>query len=93
MSPKSGRYDKLCEQILKDQDANMVTLIVVNGKHGHGMSVCIKGEEHLAKEMSEKFPDLLRKMADMIEHEGRFGPGPSSTTSSWTDLEEGGRDE
>ena len=84
---KPGHYDKECEKILHDNKAELVLLMVVKGKKGHGMSCCINADNLHAEDMASGIPKLLRKMAGAIEKAVRFekscSPDPNN---SWSDL-------
>lgn len=84
-----GKYDDQCEKILMQQDAEMVLLLVVDGKKGHGMSCCINARNPHAKEMAKATPELLRKMANAVENDGKFKEGPilmEKKEKSWSDI-------
>lgn len=63
---QQGAYDEQCERIYHEIDARMTILIVLDGKKGHGFSVCCNIED---KHIVETIPKLLRELADMIEKE------------------------
>lgn len=87
-----GKYDNECEELLYKQKAEMVVLLVVDGKKGHGMSVCINARNEHAQDMAKGVPELLRKMADAIDTSGEFKEsGPKMMMKkhkdkSWTDI-------
>lgn len=81
-----GKYDDQAERLINELRAEMVMLFVLNGKDGHGMSVCLNASEPDAKKLSDGIPNLLRHMADMIEHKGEFKQDLSPSDRSWSDL-------
>lgn len=84
-----GKYDNEAQQMMVKLQADMVILLVTNGKRGHGMSCVIDAEVPMAHQMANKTPELLRKMADMIEKQGQFTSASFQTKtdeSSWADL-------
>ena len=91
----SGRYDDQCERLLNEQNAQMVVLLVIDGKKGHGLSICIHGDNPNALHMATLTPILLRKMADMIEHKGEFKLQnlPNQGSKSWSDMAKGDSEE
>lgn len=78
----AGKYDQICERLGLDLKAAAVVLIVVDGRHGNGMSVCIdpKGE-HADIGGGAQLAELLRRMAEMIE----AGERPDGTRLTATD--------
>lgn len=66
----AGRYDDIAEKALREADAKGVVLIVIEGKHGFGMSVPTRPEAAIGVNMH--LPALLRAAADLIEQ----GHGP-----------------
>lgn len=65
----AGRYDDIAIRALKEAQAKGVVMIVIEGKHGFGMSVPTLPE---AIGVSMHLPALLRSVADLIEQ----GHGP-----------------
>ena len=59
-----GRYDAIAEKALLEAGADMVVLLVINGRHGMGLSVpcTLRGLAGQAL-----LPALLRSIADDIE--------------------------
>lgn len=86
-----GHYDEQCEKLMNQLKAEMVILLVIGGKKGHGMSACIHAESPVASKMASSTPELLRKMADMIENAGHFQPTPFPVKhdQTWSDLAKG----
>jgi len=82
----SGKYDPLCEHVMDKAKATAALLLIINGDKGHGMSVCINANEELARDIAKKMPELLRHMADMIDHKGEFKFGDSPGSKSWSDI-------
>jgi len=66
----AGRYDDIAIRALEEAGAKGVVLIVVEGKHGFGMSVPTRPEASIVVNM--QLPALLRSVADLIEQ----GHGP-----------------
>lgn len=86
MNVNRGAYDAQCERLLKELDASVVLLMVMNGEKGHGISACIQGQLKDAKEIARKIPELLRRMADEIEKKGSFDIHCPDSDKSWADL-------
>ena len=87
-----GRYDEQCENILYEQKAEMVLLLIVDGKNGDGMSCCINAQNPHAMDMAKATPELLRKMADAIDKMGEFKEGTPKLIrkermdKTWSDI-------
>lgn len=90
-----GKYDDEAERIMAKYNAEMALLLVIGGRHGHGMSVCINANNPNAEEMGASVPRLLRHMADLIEKQGEFKqvPFPREEPRSWSDLASGTEDQ
>lgn len=84
---KSGAYDRECEKLMHQLEANMVLLMVVGGSKGHGMSVCINSDGPQAQDQAKKIPDLLRQLADLIQKTREFKQSPNTQEDkSWSDI-------
>lgn len=66
----AGRYDDIAIRAREEAGAKGVVLIVVDGKHGFGMSVPTRPGAAVGVNMH--LPALLRSVADLIEQ----GHGP-----------------
>ena len=64
-----GRYGKLCERIAGSLGAEVVAVLVINGKRGNGFSVAVQSDWDVTgtPEALAKLPAVLRQMADGIE--------------------------
>lgn len=91
MHMKGGHYDDHTERMLRELDATMVMLVVLNGNKGHGISVCIDSNCEVAQEMAEKVPELLHKLAETIEKHGEFRI-EKRDSKTWSDLSQGEED-
>lgn len=91
MDSANGAYDADCERILTKHEADGVLLMVVNGKKGHGMSVCLDEKNPHALDLGRSIPSLLRRLADMVENQGEFKL--EKTPQSWSDLAKGDQQE
>lgn len=61
----AGRYDEIAIRALMEAQAKGLVMIVIDGKHGFGLSVSALPESAVAVNMS--LPELLRRVADCIE--------------------------
>lgn len=68
MAQLPGRYDDECTELLEHTHASAVALLVVAGNKGS--SVSVKGLPGSVEQMQKVLPDLLRKLAQLIEVEG-----------------------
>lgn len=66
----AGRYDDIAIRAMKEAGAKGLVMIVIEGKHGFGMSVPTLAEAVIGVNMH--LPALLRSVADLIEQ----GHGP-----------------
>lgn len=81
---RAGKYDQVAKNLCTDLKAGAVVLIVVDGRHGNGMSVSAKaGNEGLA--FGEGLAELLRKMAEQLETGAVAGPSGALFTSGIED--------
>ena len=60
-----GNYDDECERQLVETGAELVMLVVINGKKGNGFSV--SGRQFNRESKLAKVPFILRDMANSIE--------------------------
>lgn len=60
-----GKYDKECVNILEEEEADMVMVIVFGGKRGGGFSSAARGLMGVAGVLAA--PDTLRAVADSID--------------------------
>lgn len=79
----AGRYDEICERLGLDLKAAAVVLIVVEGRHGSGMSVSVDPKGGHARMLvgGDLLSALLRKMADQLD----AGAGPGGARFTATD--------
>lgn len=65
---RAGRYDEIAERLAHDLKAAAVVLLVVDGRHGNGMSISAdprRGGAPLA--LGDGLAALLRIMADKLD--------------------------
>lgn len=65
MAMGPGKYDALASIVRTRAAAAGVIVIVLDGKRGSGFSV------QATAEVTARLPEILRVMADEIEHDGR----------------------
>ncbi len=63
MNTDGGKYEFACKLVMLEAQAEGAVLLVFNGKHGHGCSVCMPAHA------MPFLPEALRKLADQIEDE------------------------
>jgi hypothetical protein len=65
----AGKYDEICERLSLDLKASAVVLIVVDGRHGHGMSVSVDPAKPGAVAMATggELAQLIRNVADQLD--------------------------
>jgi hypothetical protein len=77
---REGKYDQIALALCKDLKAGAIILVVVDGRHGNGMSVSA-GPQHLGLAMGTGLAELLRKMAEQLETGAVTGPAGARFTS------------
>lgn len=80
---RAGRYDEICERLSLDLKASATVLVVIQGRLGTGMSVCIDpkgGHAHMLMGGHE-LAALLRECADKLDG----GQGPDGARETYTD--------
>jgi hypothetical protein len=81
----AGNYDIVCERLGLDLKAAAVVLLVLGGRHGSGMSVCIDPKGGLSQVAMGglELASLLRECAEKIE----AGHGPQGARYTATNEE------
>ena len=77
MIGKRGRYDDLAQLVRREARAGVVIVLVLDGKHGHGFSVCQRRDGVTEPVHGAKLAEFLRMMAEEIE----LDPTPSGFSS------------
>jgi hypothetical protein len=83
ISGNAGKYDEVAERLMRDLKADACVLIVRNGRlGGNGMSCAVDPSKPGGIELATGWamPELLRRMADMIEAGIAEGHGPDGIT-------------
>ena len=73
-----GKYDSLCEQVLRMTEARTVILMILEGHKGSGFSVCTL----LPREDLPTVPKILREIAGQIETQAALEVVPSDSEKS-----------
>lgn len=77
---REGKYDQIAQTLCKDLKAGAVVLVVLDGRHGNGMSVSASpGHQELA--FGVGLAELLHKMAEQLETGAVTGPAGARFTS------------
>lgn len=69
MAEGPGKYDEYCTKFREELQAEGLVLIVFNGKFGQGF------EAQLSPEAYMTLPEVLRSVADQVEHSLSKQPG------------------
>lgn len=70
---QSGKYDEITENLCRDLNAGAVVLIVLEGRHGTGMSVAAQ-PDHRGLAFGEGLAELLRTAAGKLDSGEVTGP-------------------
>lgn len=63
----TGKYDDITEAVFHQTKAELVSLMIINGERGSGLSVTSSAGEHDSAERRAKLAMALRMTADMLE--------------------------
>ena len=79
---RAGKYDEIAERLCKDLKAGAIVLIVVDGRHGHGMAVSVNGQsDHRMLAFGDGLAELLHASARQLETGAVAGPAGARFTS------------